>query len=197
MSFITKYLGTSSLVVRVCGRPDLGGRADPNLGPEGARGRLCRPPSPGVRRVVSTQRGFTLIELLVTLSVSAALMGIVAANLSAYNRSSKNAVSMVQGFFKQARAKGISRTAAYRVYAESSGKRILTSFANTCASATFTPDTSLVLEMPQGTTLLSPTWNVCFSARGLATTNVTVPIKTTDAGTKTIEVLLGGGTREL
>ena len=125
------------------------------------------------------------------------MLGIVAANLRAYNRSSQNAVSMIQGFVKQARAKGISRTAAYKIYADASGATIRTSFANACTSTTFTTDTSLVLDMPEETKLLSPTWSVCFNSRGLATSNITISIKTRDVGTKQVEVLLGGGTREL
>ncbi len=145
----------------------------------------------------SPHRGYTLIELLVTMTIGSVMVGIVAANLRAYNRSSKNAVSMIQGFVKQARAKGIARTAAYRIYADASGTAIRTSFANACTSTAFTTDTSLVLSMPEETKLLSPTWSVCFNSRGLATSNVTISMKTRDAGTKQVEVLLGGGTREL
>jgi prepilin-type N-terminal cleavage/methylation domain-containing protein len=145
----------------------------------------------------SKDRGFTLIEVLVTLSLSAALLGITAATLREYNRSSKNALSLIQSFVKQARIKGISRTAAYKVFADSSGKKILTSFADKCASTTFVPDTALVLEMPVGTKLLSPTWSVCFNARGLTESNITISVATEDSGTKSIEILLGGGTREV
>jgi prepilin-type N-terminal cleavage/methylation domain-containing protein len=143
------------------------------------------------------QHGYTLIELLVTMAVGSVMIGIAAANLRAYNRSSKNAVSMIQGFVKQARAKGIARTAAYRIYADGDGTAIRTSFANSCTSASFTVDTALVLTMPEETKLLTPTWSVCFNSRGLANSNVTIPFKTRDTGTKQVEVLLGGGTREL
>jgi hypothetical protein len=129
--------------------------------------------------------------------LSAALLGIAAASLREYNKGSKNATSLIQGFVKQARIKGISRTAAYKIFAESSGKKILTAFADTCSSSTFTPDNALFLEMPLGTKLVSPTWSVCFNARGLTESNVTIPVSTEDSGTKSIEILLGGGTREL
>lgn len=142
-------------------------------------------------------RGFTLIEVLVTLSLSAALLGITAASLREYNKSSKNALSLIQGFIKQTRIKGISRTAAYKIYADSSGKKILTSFADKCSSTTFIPDNSLVLEMPAGTKLLTPTWSVCFNARGLTESNVTITFVTEDSGSKSVEILLGGGTREV
>jgi prepilin-type N-terminal cleavage/methylation domain-containing protein len=142
-------------------------------------------------------KGFTLIEVLVTLTISAALMGITAASLKEYNRSSRNASALIQGFVKQARVKGMSRTAAYKIYPDASGTRILTSYANRCSSTTFIPDSALILEMPVGTKLTTPTWNVCFNARGLAQSNITIPFNSDDVGMKSIEVLLGGGTREL
>lgn len=141
--------------------------------------------------------GFTLIEVLVALSLSAALLGITAASLREYNKSSKNAQSLIQSFIKQARIKGISRTAAYKIFSDSSGKKILASFADKCSSPTFTSDSALVLEMPVGTKLLTPTWSVCFNARGLTESNVTITFATEDSGNKSIEVLLGGGTREV
>ena len=143
------------------------------------------------------QRGYTLVELLVTMTVGSILMGITAANLRAYSRGSKNAVAMIQGFVKQARAKAISRTAAYKIYADPGGKKIRTSFANSCSSATFVTDASLVLDMPEETSLVSPSWSVCFNSRGIADSNITISFKTRDAGTKQLEVLLGGATREL
>ena len=141
--------------------------------------------------------GFTLIEVLVTLTISAALMGITAASLKEYNRSSRNAAAQIQGFIKQARVKGMSRTAAYKIYPDPAGSRILTSYANRCSSTTFTPDAALVLDMPVGTKLTTPTWSVCFNARGLAQSNITIPFNSDDVGMKSIEVLLGGGTREV
>jgi prepilin-type N-terminal cleavage/methylation domain-containing protein len=144
-----------------------------------------------------TDRGYTLLEMLVTLSIGATLLGIAVANLREYNSGSKNSVALVQGFIKQVRVKGISRTAAYKVYSSSAGKQIFSSFANTCSSTVFTPDTTLVLDMPQGSKLLSPTWSACFNARGLAQSAITISIATEDAGTKRVELMLGGGTREL
>lgn len=144
-----------------------------------------------------SQSGFTLLELMVALSLSGILMGIAAANVRAYNCSSKNAVSMIQGFVKLVRAKGISRTAAYKIYPDPGGKKILTSFANTCSDSIFTVDNNLTLDMPEQTKLLIPTWTTCLNSRGLANANVIISFSTKDAGTKQLEIMLGGGTREL
>ena len=142
-------------------------------------------------------RGYTLLELLVTLSIGTSLIGLTAAGLKEYSRSSKNAVASLHSFIKQVRVKSISRTAAYRVAPSTNGREIRTSFANTCASPSFTSDSSLTLELPDGSILSSTSWSFCITPRGLVEANTVIGIQTEDAGIKSIEVLLGGGTREL
>lgn len=143
------------------------------------------------------QRGYTLLELLVTLSIGASLLGITAASLKEYSRASQNAIASLQGFVKQVRVKAISRTAAYKVTPDSSRKRIVTQFANSCSSGTFTNDTALVLDLPDGAILAATTWSFCVNARGLVEANTVIGVTTKDKGLRQVEVLLGGGTREL
>ena len=145
---------------------------------------------------MTRSNGFTMLELVIVMVIINALTGIAIAGLKDYNRPSQNAADLTRAIFKQARAKAIANTAAYKIAA--SGATLITaSYADKCSSVTFINDPLLELEMPEGALLETTGWSVCFNSRGLADTNLTISLRGSDGESKSIEVLLGGATREL
>jgi prepilin-type N-terminal cleavage/methylation domain-containing protein len=139
------------------------------------------------------QGGFSLIELLVALMISAVLASMALGNLKELNDPLQNGSAQLAGFLKEVRAKALSQTVAYHVSASSTTK-IITTYGNNCASVTTTADPQLTLKLPTGTSLSTTSFNFCFSSRGLSDQNVNIVIHD-NIGTKTVEVMLGGGVR--
>ena len=140
------------------------------------------------------QRGFSLLEILVALMISSVMASMALSGLKELNNPLQNGSAQLNAFLKQVRATAISQTVAYRVQAQGSGK-VITKFGNACSSAA-TTDASLTLALPDRTVLTSTSFDFCFTSRGMATQNVTLGIRD-ESGTKSVEVLLGGGVRTL
>lgn len=143
-------------------------------------------------------RAFTLVEALVVLGITGIVLAIGALNLRGLNNPLQNGAGQLEGFFKQARAKAMATTSAYRVRADSSS-RLVTEYARNCNSTTWTVDPKLVLELPTevrvSATNTPTTWPVCFTSRGLADKNLIVTLSNTKNQTRQVEVMLGGGVR--
>lgn len=143
-------------------------------------------------------RAFTLTEALVVLGITGIILAIGALNLRGLNNPLQNGASQLEGFFKQARAKALATTSAYRVRAETSG-RLIAEYANNCNATTWTADSRLVLELPTDVrvsgTNTPTTWPVCFTSRGLADKNLIVTLANAKNQTRQVEVMLGGGVR--
>lgn len=139
-------------------------------------------------------RGFTLFELLIVLAVFGVLIGMAALNLRPLNSPLQTGTSQIMGFFKQARAKAIATTSAYKVE-PASATRLITKYASSCSALTMTTDTDLTLDLPAGVSLTATDWSVCFNSRGVADGNITVTLTDSKAKTRTVEVFLGGGVR--
>lgn len=139
--------------------------------------------------------GFSLLELLVVLAVLGVLVGIAGLNLRGLDTPAQSGANALGGVFRQARAKAMGATAAYRVRARSATAAAVES-ARSCASAEadWTPAASPRLELPPGVSL-STGWSVCFDSRGYATANPTVTATDRDGRTDRVEVLLGGAVR--
>ena len=123
---------------------------------------------PSARR--RTERGMSLPELLIVL----ALVGIVVSIAGLYLRPAEmplqTGVELTEGFLRQARMKAIANTSAYRVTAPSDGV-LLAEYAPSCDSATWTPN-DLDVELPDDVKLGATDWSVCFTARGVSSSNV-------------------------
>ena len=147
----------------------------------------------GAERIAS-QNGFTLVEMLVVFLMIACLSGIAVMNLKALSSPSENGAAQLLGFFKHARAKAISTTSAYFVMPTSTST-VITKFGTNCSDAAPVNDSALRLNLPSGASLGNVGWSVCFTTRGLSDSNTTVTVNDTENGSKTVEVLLGGGVR--
>lgn len=144
-------------------------------------------------------KGLTLVEVLVTLALLGIAFSILALNLRPFYDPLSDAVSRTEGFLKQARAKAMATTSAYRV--SLSGGEWSTAYAGTCKSGSFTPDPSLRVTLPEGITATLTGGNaLCFTSRGLlvvlggsGTGEPAITLRDGRGRVRTLRVLLGGG----
>ncbi|WP_337845322.1 prepilin-type N-terminal cleavage/methylation domain-containing protein [Thermus sp.] len=142
-------------------------------------------------------KGFSLLELLVVLGVLGIALSIAALNLRPFSNPLEDAWVQTEGYLKLVRAKAMATTSAYRV--EQSGNRLVAEYAARCGSPSFTPDPSLVLELPQGVNLSTGNGSpleLCFSSRGYSDRNLVLVFRK-GAQERQLEVLLGGEVRRL
>jgi Tfp pilus assembly protein FimT len=144
---------------------------------------------------LKSQSGVSLLETFVVLVMLSLLSSIALNNLKSLYDPLQSASALTTSFFKEARAKAISQTLAFHVK-PSGNKKLVTDFATNCTSTTRTNDPSLTLNLPTGVTLSSTSWDICFTSRGLSTSNTTIQINEGSIS-KQIEVMLGGGVRVL
>ena len=138
-------------------------------------------------------QGFSLLEVVVAISISAVLLGTVAMNYRGLLNPSQSGAATLAAFFKEARARAVSTTSAYRVHPVTP-TQVIASYGASCSS-TPTQDTRLILDLPQGVALTDISWSTCFHARGLADSNITVTLIDDHGDTHDVEVFLGGAVR--
>lgn len=140
--------------------------------------------------------GFTLLELIVALAIFSVISGMAIANLKLLNRPLQNASAQTVSFLKLIRGRAISNTLALRV-TPTSALMLGVSSAETCSSATWTPQPTLQFNLPLGAHFTDTTWSVCFTTRGLVDVNYVIGLRNDGGDIKNVEVLLGGGVRLL
>lgn len=145
-------------------------------------------------RAVNRQSGFTLLEMMAVVAIFSVLSGIAIINLKEFSKPAENGAAQLLGFMKQSRARALSTTSAYFVLPTSS-THIITKYGLNCTDASPIVDSSLVMNLPTGASLAATNWSICFTSRGLSDSNTTIVVNDNQAGTKTLEVLLGGGIR--
>lgn len=149
-----------------------------------------------IKNKKKTEYGFTIFELLVAVSIVAILMGIVIFDIRGLQRKSVDAGDLVKGFVKQVRTRAVSSTLAYKVL-PSSTTQIIAQFATTCSAGSWSNDPLLILNIPDDVELTDTSWEVCFNSRGIANSNITIPLQDEEGETTTVEIMLGGSTRIL
>ena len=139
------------------------------------------------------QHGFTLLEMMAVVAIFGVLSGIAIINLKEFSNPVENGAAQLLGFMKQARARALSTTSAYFVM-PTSVTHIITKYGVNCSDGAPVVDSTLTMNLPSGASLTATNWSICFTARGLSDSNTTVVVSD-GSGSKTLEVLLGGGLR--
>ncbi len=139
------------------------------------------------------QKGFTVLELITAMAIGSLLMGIAVINLNAFANPSNNGASELMGFIKRARAKAMATTHSYTVYASSSNS-VAAKFGQNCSTETWTDDPELATTLPNGASLDSTEWEICYSSRGLSADSADITVRDSRA-TRLVQVVLGGGVR--
>jgi Tfp pilus assembly protein PilV len=141
-----------------------------------------------------SEAGTTLIEVLAVVAIMGLGLGAAALQLGALEAPLDSGAQLLQGSLRQARLNAIASTSAYRVV-PLTVDRLTGQFADSCSATTWTTDSSMAMNLPQGVDFQSTSWAVCFSARGISDGNVTVTLEHDTAGQISVEVLVGGTTR--
>jgi prepilin-type N-terminal cleavage/methylation domain-containing protein len=140
------------------------------------------------------EQGFSVVELMATLVLIALMTSVAAINLRQLDNPLQDGTAQLVSFMKQARAKAVATTSGYFVRA-SSASRIVADVGENCADLSPTPDTDLVLDLPDGVILTDTAWAICLDARGFADDNITITLTDGDKS-RDLEVFLGGAIRE-
>jgi len=142
------------------------------------------------------QSGMTLVELLVALAILG--LGLTASTM--YLKSTDNPLKtgsvLLEGSLREARLMAIAETAAYRLVPQGT-RAVRMEHAGTCGDTTWLDAPVPSVPMPDGVTIVTEGWVVCFNSRGISSDNVVVTLSHEDFGTRQVEVLLGGTTRVL
>jgi prepilin-type N-terminal cleavage/methylation domain-containing protein len=144
--------------------------------------------------VKGKQAGSTLLETLVVLAIMGIALGIGSMYLRPIERPLESGAALVESLCRQARTSAIATTSAYRVR-PGSAYMLLAEQAASCSETTWTVDNTTKTQLPQGVTVTSTSWTVCFSSRGISTDNQKIQLQHDQFGTIVVEVLLGGTTR--
>jgi len=154
-------------------------------------------PQPATFSPVRLQRGFTLIELLIVIAIIG-IMGV----LSVYglrglrNDLTANA-SELEAQVKLTRSKAMTTTRAYRLI-QVSDNRIEAEWSERCNDANgWEKDEAIWMELSErvtisGTQDVTDKVIICFTSRGLASTNPILTLENLQGDTVEVEVFVGG-----
>jgi len=141
---------------------------------------------------VREESGATLIELMVVVGIMAIAALTFTLNLRPAEAPLQTATRLTEGFILQARSTAIATTSAYRVV-PSDDDTLIVEYADDCDDATWTTEPHTVLDLPDTVSMTATDWSVCFSRRGISSSNVVVTLTDSELDSSQIEVLLGGG----
>ncbi|MBA2667279.1 MAG: prepilin-type N-terminal cleavage/methylation domain-containing protein [Trueperaceae bacterium] len=143
--------------------------------------------------------GVTLVELLLVLAILGVVASIGFVNFRVLGNDVHNGAGQIAGGFKQARARAMATTSAYRVVRVSE-TALRAEFAVNCAAAedAWTVDERFELRLEGAVTITSiddPASGdvvLCFNSRGLSNSNPTITLTDREGRTATVEVFIGG-----
>lgn len=150
----------------------------------------------GKVRTMYRQRGFTLAELLVALAILSICVGASAIYLKSTDNPLATGSVLLEGAMREARLLAIAETAAYRVTPLGT-RTVRLERAASCGDTTWSDAPTPAVAMPEGVTIVTEGWTVCFNSRGISSDNVVIELSHADYGAAKVEVLLGGTTRVL
>lgn len=136
------------------------------------------------------------MEVLVALAIMAISLGIGSLYLTPIESPLRSGAALVESLCREARLNAIATTSAYRVR-PATARRLIAERGASCAASSWTEDPATSLQLPQGVTVESTSWSVCFGSRGVSSDNQVIGLEHSQYGTIDVEVLLGGTTRVL
>jgi prepilin-type N-terminal cleavage/methylation domain-containing protein len=139
------------------------------------------------------QSGFSLLELVAVIGLIAVVSAIAVTNMRVLENPLVSASSNLSHYFRLVRARAISQTRSILVTAHSTHE-LTASAASNCSSTVFTPIDELDLDIGSDVYFSETGWSVCFTQRGLVDEAVLFTIQS-GAGSKSVEIALGGGIR--
>jgi Tfp pilus assembly protein FimT len=140
------------------------------------------------------ESGASLLELMAVMAIVGLAVGMVTTDLRPAAAPLQNSAVLLESFFRNARAKAVSTTSAYRVVPAGSA-RVVTAYASSCSAGTWTSDPDLEFDLPEDVSISNTGWTVCFSSRGAAGSNEVVTLTHPTAGARQVEVFAGGSAR--
>lgn len=134
------------------------------------------------------------MEMLVVLLTISLLATTAIPSLAALKNPLDDGTNITMSILKQARAKAIATTSAYKI-SPTSNNHIKAEYLKNCSSNSATQDSKLALDMPQGVLLGATNWSICFDSRGFAQEAKNISLYDGSGKTKTLEIYLGGAVR--
>jgi prepilin-type N-terminal cleavage/methylation domain-containing protein len=145
---------------------------------------------------MNRQSGMTLVELLGVLALIAIAVCVAVVNMQSSGIPSTSSTALLEGQFRAARLNAIATMSAYKV-TPATPTSLRAEKGATCSATTWTVDSSLNNALATGVTMSPSSWSVCYSSRGVATSNVVVTLAHSRYGSRRVEVLVGGASRVL
>jgi len=143
-----------------------------------------------------SQAGMTMAEVVVAMGIVAMLVGVGSLYLRPMESPIQTGTHMMDGFLRQVRARAMATTSAHRVV-PTSPSRLKVEHAGTCLDTAWTLDSRLRLELPRDVTMTDTAWSLCFSSRGIASSNLVMTLDHPLKDPRSMEVLRGGAMRSV
>ena len=145
------------------------------------------------------RRGLTLVEAMVVVAVIGILAGIAALDVRPLNNEARNAASEFAATVRQARARAMATTSAYRLVLASESRVVVQTRASCSGSGAWTEEPRLELRMRDGTRLAAGAAVgdeiVCFSSRGIAASDPDLTFSDDRGRVAVVTILAGGAVR--
>lgn len=143
---------------------------------------------------IARSAGFTMIELIVVMALFAVISGIAVSNLRELESPLSNSAFGSSHYLRLVRARAISTTSYIRVDPANSSSLIASRSDQDDCGGTVSAISDLTYTFEEGVTLGATDWYLCFTPRGLSDEHVSFSFSS-DAGTRTMQVALGGGVK--
>lgn len=133
----------------------------------------------------------SILELMTVLFIVSLISATVVTNIKDINRPLTNAGFEITHYLRLVRSRSVSQTSYLKVAPVSLFK--LAAYSGDSCDAATTALSDLTLTLPNDTRLLSNSWSVCFTPRGLSSASEIFQIEDEGSNVRSIQVALGGG----
>ena len=139
----------------------------------------------------NNQGGMSIIELMTVLFIVSLVSATVVSNIKDINRPLTNAGFEITHYLRLVRSRAVSQTLYLKVAPVSRFK--LVAYSGTSCTLATTLLSNLTLSLPNDTNLISTSWSICFTPRGLSSASQIFQISDEESHTRSMQVALGGG----